>query len=83
MGDFNCELNSPEMRMLFASTNFRAPKGTGDTFPSWRPRRRIDHILVTPGIGIVKSDTLSWNYSDHLPIDMQIALPKEVELELN
>lgn len=83
MGDFNCELNSAEMHMLFSSTGLRAPPTIGDTFPSWRPRRRIDHILVTPGISIVNAATLPWNYSDHLPVDMQIALSKEVELELN
>jgi endonuclease/exonuclease/phosphatase family metal-dependent hydrolase len=83
MGDFNCELSSPEMRMLCNSTGLRAPRAAGDTFPSWRPRRRIDHILVSPGISILKADTLSWNYSDHLPVDMQIELPKEVELELS
>ena len=82
MGDFNCELSSREMRMLCASTGLRAPRKTGDTFPSWRPRRRIDHILVSPGISIVSAGTLGWNYSDHLPVDMHISLPKEVELEV-
>ncbi len=83
MGDFNCDLNSREMRMLFSRTGLRAPRKTGDTFPSWRPKRRIDHILVSPGISIVKAATLGWNYSDHLPVDMQIALPKEVKLEVH
>lgn len=83
MGDLNCELTSMEMRTLFASTGLRAPQAMGDTFPSWRPRRRIDHILVTPGINIVDAATLPWKYSDHLPVDMQIALPKEVALEMD
>lgn len=81
MGDLNCELCSPEMRMLLSATKLRAPADAGSTFPSWRPRRSIDHILVTPGIDILDSDTLGWNYSDHLPVVMDVSLPEEVRLE--
>ena len=78
MGDFNCELRSPEMRMLLRRTPLRAPAGDGATFPSWRPKRRIDHILVTPDIEILDTAPLGWTFSDHLPVRMDVRLPKNL-----
>jgi endonuclease/exonuclease/phosphatase family metal-dependent hydrolase len=78
MGDFNCELRSPEMRMLLRRTSLRAPAGDGATFPSWRPRRRIDHILVTPDIEILDTAPLGWTFSDHLPVRMDVRLPEDM-----
>ena len=51
-----------------------------NTFPSWRPRRNIDHILVTPTVEVAKAEVLNYPLSDHLPISMEVVLPKHVEL---
>ncbi|MFQ5488243.1 MAG: endonuclease/exonuclease/phosphatase family protein, partial [Gammaproteobacteria bacterium] len=47
MGDFNCQVQSPEMAALLQNTALCEPEEGLHTFPSWRPMRNIDHILVT------------------------------------
>lgn len=78
MGDMNCDPHSPEMRHLFARTDLFEPAEELHTFPSWRPARSIDHILVTPSLEVTNCHVLNHTYSDHLPIAMEIALPDGV-----
>ena len=78
MGDLNCDPWSPEMQLLSRETRLEAPIRHHGTYPSWRPRRRIDHILVTPGICIQRSFVPHWRYSDHLPIAMEVVLPEPI-----
>ena len=80
MGDMNCEPGSPEMELLFSQTRLREPGAGLCTFPSWRPQRNIDHILVTEELEIAACQVLSHAYSDHLPIAMEVVLPEDVEL---
>ncbi len=78
MGDLNCDPWSPEMQLLSRETRLEAPIRHHDTYPSWRPRWRIDHILVSPGIRIQRSFVPYWRYSDHLPIAMEVILPEPI-----
>ena len=78
MGDLNCDPWSPEMQLLTTETRLQAPARNHHTYPSWRPRRRIDHILVTPEIRIRRSFVPLWRYSDHLPIAMEVDLPEPI-----
>lgn len=78
MGDLNCDPSSLEMQLLTRDTRLAAPARHHGTYPSWRPRRRIDHILVTPEIRIERSFVPGWRYSDHLPIAMEVILPESV-----
>ncbi len=80
MGDLNCEEGSREVRELLRRTELRVPYQTRHTFPSWRPRRAIDHILVGPTIHVRWTDVLPWSFSDHLPMAMEIELPRAVSL---
>jgi len=48
MGDFNCEPDSPEIRLLTRTARLGDPAGNLHTWPSWQPSRMIDHILVSP-----------------------------------
>ncbi len=80
MGDLNCRVDSPEMRMLFARTRLHEPLEETLTFPSWRPRFHIDHILVTPELKVSHVSALSHAYSDHLPIAMEVDLPPNFKL---
>jgi endonuclease/exonuclease/phosphatase family metal-dependent hydrolase len=50
------------------------------TFPSWRPMRNLDHILVSPGIGIETARVLDYPMSDHLPVSMHVRLPTGVAI---
>jgi endonuclease/exonuclease/phosphatase family metal-dependent hydrolase len=51
-----------------------------NTFPSWRPNRNIDHILVTPTLQVHNVRVLDCPVSDHLPVCMELGLPEGVEL---
>ena len=80
MGDMNCPPDSVEMRRFFRDTRLREPEGKFHTFPSWRPDRNIDHILVSPTIQVMQCSVLSHAHSDHLPITMEVELPDGLTL---
>ncbi|MBS0568213.1 MAG: endonuclease/exonuclease/phosphatase family protein [Proteobacteria bacterium] len=80
MGDFNCALDSPEMIQLRRRTGLTPGRDVPPTFPSWRPRRAIDHILVSEKMEIDKLYTLPHAVSDHLPIAAEIRLPAPLRL---
>ena len=80
MGDFNCEPTSEEIARLLDSTTLHHPTRDLNTFPSWRPKRRIDHVLVTPSLAVERSYAPQWRYSDHLPIAVDVQVPGSVEI---
>ncbi len=78
MGDFNCMpehlLDSP-----FAELELRLMEGEHRTFPSWSPERHLDHILVSPGLEVVRYQVLEDHLlSDHLPVATEIILPPDL-----
>jgi Metal-dependent hydrolase len=75
MGDLNCRSRSPEIREFLRRTQLLEPVHDLYTFPSWRPQRNIDHILVSPSLHVQNISVLSYLFSDHLPIAMQVMLP--------
>src|SRR6185312_14722784 len=76
MGDLNCSAHSPELKLLYRNTALAPPaESPPATFPSWKPRRAIDHILATPGIHIERLWTLPHPVSDHLPLAARVRLP--------
>lgn len=81
MGDMNCELDSQEMQTLFNNTKLTCPTiETSDTFPSWRPFCKLDHILATPSLKVTHAAVLKDAISDHLPVALEITLPLDVHL---
>lgn len=81
MGDLNCAHDSPEIEYLTRATRLCDPISEVKTFPSWRPRVMLDHILVTPEIRVDRLWALNFACSDHLPIAMEIALPEGLRLQ--
>ena len=81
MGDFNCHPGSDEMRLLLDCAELCRPDGHMPTFPSWRPNRSIDHVLVSPSIGIDDVRVLQHPVSDHLPIGVDIRLPAGLAID--
>ncbi|HEX5353724.1 MAG TPA: endonuclease/exonuclease/phosphatase family protein [Rhodanobacteraceae bacterium] len=75
MGDLNCPPDSPELRTLFAHTSLAPPPDPQATFPSWRPQRAIDHILVTSQLAVERLWTLPAAFSDHLPLAAEVRVP--------
>ena len=45
------------------------------TYPSWKPAKVLDHILISPSLSIEQVDVLPLAVSDHLPVAMHIRLP--------
>lgn len=46
-----------------------------NTFPSWRPERSLDHIMVSPSLSVRNAGVVCFPVSDHLPIALDVALP--------
>jgi len=81
MGDFNCGTDSSELQALIDSTHLQLPTEDLKTFPSWRPNRKYDHILISESLHLKKTHVLEHTHSDHLPICVEIKLPDGVVLE--
>jgi endonuclease/exonuclease/phosphatase family metal-dependent hydrolase len=75
MGDFNCVPDTPEMEVLYKRTRLQPPAISIPTFPSWRPQRAIDHILVSADLGIDGTRALPAANSDHLALALNIDVP--------
>lgn len=80
MGDLNCRSDSPELTQLIDRAGLREPAHDLHTFPSWKPVRNIDHILVSPSIRVDGVSVLNYPLSDHLPIAMEVSLPQDFEV---
>ncbi len=78
MGDLNTEPGSVEMRQLFAKCNLQPPAQSTPTFPAWKPRRALDHILASPSIHLDKTWALPQAFSDHLPLAAEVRLPAHI-----
>lgn len=76
MGDFNCGSESRELLDLVDSTHLKLPVEDLKTFPSWRPNRKFDHILISETLNLRKTNVLEHTHSDHLPICVEIGLPE-------
>ncbi|MDF0733537.1 endonuclease/exonuclease/phosphatase family protein [Pseudomonas entomophila] len=51
------------------------------TFPSWRPQRCLDHILLSPSLTLERVEVLAQPISDHLPVAVEIRLPDALALD--
>jgi endonuclease/exonuclease/phosphatase family metal-dependent hydrolase len=80
MGDFNCSYARLHREIPLIDSNLRAASPGLHTYPSWRPRRSIDHILVSPSLEVRQAQVFEHSQSDHLPVATEIIVPREVEL---
>jgi endonuclease/exonuclease/phosphatase family metal-dependent hydrolase len=77
MGDFNCLPDRPEMELLYKRTRLQPPASCVPTFPSWRPQKAIDHILVTGSLAQESMHALPAALSDHLALSIQLDVPEQ------
>lgn len=74
MGDLNCTheelLGSP-----LGDGSWQWTYGDLNTFPSWRPAKRLDHILVSSSLRIHQVRVIDSQLSDHRPVVMDLELP--------
>lgn len=76
MGDLNTTAQSRELDLLYDRTTLVRPHESPATFPSWRPIRAIDQILVSAPITVERRWALAHPVSDHLPIAASVRLPQ-------
>lgn len=76
MGDMNAHAEHLLTQTPLKESGLIALPETAHSFPSWRPEKALDHILVSPSLEIRRAEVVSYPVSDHLPIAMDIALPK-------
>ena len=76
MGDFHCDPDQPEMQGLYRKTHLQPPAHCVPTFPSWRPQRAIDHMLVTPALAIAAMKAVPAALSDHLALSVELDVPE-------
>jgi endonuclease/exonuclease/phosphatase family metal-dependent hydrolase len=74
MGDFNCCHSSTEMKVITRKTCLQHASCGIATYPSWRPFRSIDHLLVSEDISVTDSQALKFRLSDHLPLAVKARL---------
>ena len=77
MGDLNTDVGSIEMRQLFARSRLQPPAQPTPTFPSWKPKRALDHILASPSGALERVWALPQAFSDHLALAAEIRLPAD------
>ena len=72
MGDFNCDADAPEMRALYRQTALEPPSERVQTFPSWAPKRCLDHVLVG-GFDVHGYRAMPAAGSDHLAVAVELS----------
>ena len=63
------------MQVLYRKTRLQPPSCTVPTFPSWRPDRAIDHILLSDTLRSVDTRAVAAAQSDHLALEMRVEVP--------
>lgn len=74
MGDLNCEVEANELHQFLKHSGMQAPGHRLPSYPSWQPKRAIDHILTTPGVAVHRRWLLPTLASDHLALGAEISL---------
>ena len=74
LGDLNCEPDVLRAHAALARSGLRIPAETPATFPSWKPKRRLDHIVGTQQVSIRALQALPALLSDHLALAAEITL---------
>ncbi len=74
MGDFNCSADSKELSIITERAGLLPALKNMPTYPSWKPCRDIDHVLVSEGITIRKAHVVDFAMSDHLPLAIEVLI---------
>ncbi|MGV8171527.1 MAG: endonuclease/exonuclease/phosphatase family protein [Candidatus Woesearchaeota archaeon] len=72
-GDFNTE--NPEELDIIKQAGL-TPVHNDKTFPSWKPKRSIDHIFFSKEFEIIKTNICPLHISDHLGIVAELKIKK-------
>jgi endonuclease/exonuclease/phosphatase family metal-dependent hydrolase len=72
LGDLN--LPHRALRPTLSGTGWIPADPAGATYPAWRPRVQLDHVLVR-GARVRCARVLPRATSDHLPVTAEVILP--------
>jgi len=75
MGDLNCTPEQLHTHDRFRSSLPLHPVRPLLSYPSWQPRRALDHILLSESLEAGEVRVLDHLFSDHLPIAVDVSLP--------
>ena len=73
MGDFNCEPQDREFKLLLTKTNLK-PLIDGATYKHMGKDCKYDNILISPEIKVIESKILDVNLSDHKPVYAELSI---------
>ncbi|GHC34469.1 endonuclease/exonuclease/phosphatase family protein [Aidingimonas halophila] len=76
MGDLNCTPEQLHAHPRFCASLPLHPVRPALSYPSWQPRRALDHILLSESLVADDIQVLDQLFSDHLPIAVNIRLPE-------
>ncbi|MDP2226919.1 MAG: endonuclease/exonuclease/phosphatase family protein [Moraxellaceae bacterium] len=74
MGDLNCT-HEELRRSPLGRRHWQWLEDNLPTYPSWKPQRQIDHILVSSELRVLKAEVLPHRLSDHRPLAVELELP--------
>lgn len=77
MGDLNCS-REELARSPLGRRAWQWLSEDMHTYPSWKPARQIDHILVSEGLTIHHAAAVEVLLSDHRPLEVELELPREL-----
>ncbi len=80
MGDFNANVESSKLQGFCDALDLAAPTRELLSFPSWKPQRALDHVLVSSSLETRASEAIDVGYSDHLPVGVEIEIPEGLVL---
>lgn len=76
MGDLNCTPDQLHAHQRFSASLPLHPVKPLLSYPSWQPRRALDHILLSQTLEAAEVRVMDHLFSDHLPIAVDLPLPK-------
>jgi endonuclease/exonuclease/phosphatase family metal-dependent hydrolase len=75
MGDMNTHAEKLLHDSPLQGAGLVALPGVSHTFPSWRPEKALDHILISRNLLVKRAEVITFPVSDHLPIALEFSLP--------
>jgi endonuclease/exonuclease/phosphatase family metal-dependent hydrolase len=76
MGDMNTHAEKILHESPLKGSGLVSLPGVSHTYPSWRPEKALDHILVSRSLIVKRAGVLAFPVSDHLPIALELQLPE-------
>ena len=84
LGDLNAAPHAPELATLatvLVDAWAVAGDGRGASYPTHRPRLRIDYVMTSPDLVVEAAAVVPSDASDHLPVVVDLAFPSAPEAD--